>query len=197
MERNDIRQSGRPRDTSIDERVLGLTLAELAKYGVSGFSLARVARAAGVARNSIYLRWPNPDDLIVDALVRSTDWSPVVDQGSYPDDLRLLEERLVEVVEGPVSRFQLRFLTDPADSPAILDLYRQRVVDRGFEEGRQVFVRAHGRGELQAGLDPAYLYTAFMGALFMSSISNPGGLLSPDERERQLQQFLLMTAARD
>jgi AcrR family transcriptional regulator len=59
---------GRPRDSSLDARILATTRDLLATHGYAGTSISKVAEAAGTTRPSIYLRWPTKEDLVTAAI---------------------------------------------------------------------------------------------------------------------------------
>lgn len=59
---------GRPRSTSTDARILAATLELLHQGGPDAATMDAIAGRAGVARTTIYRRWPNSDTLLVDAM---------------------------------------------------------------------------------------------------------------------------------
>lgn len=61
-------RAGRPRDASVDVRVLRETFGLLAEKGFRGLRIDEVARRAGVPKSTIYRRWPSLVDLAVDAV---------------------------------------------------------------------------------------------------------------------------------
>jgi AcrR family transcriptional regulator len=65
-----VRTAGRPRDVQVDADILEAALDLLIDLGYNGTSMEAVAARAGVAKTTVYRRWPTKDDLIVDALAR-------------------------------------------------------------------------------------------------------------------------------
>src|SRR6478735_6569298 len=59
---------GRPRDPTIDARVLAVTAELLATEGFSATTVQEIARRAGVPSSAIYRRWPSRVELIEDAI---------------------------------------------------------------------------------------------------------------------------------
>ncbi|MEV6287003.1 TetR/AcrR family transcriptional regulator [Kribbella sp. NPDC051770] len=55
----------RPRDTTIDAKVLAAAAEELRTGGYDGLSIDRVAERAGVAKTTLYRRWPSKAELVV------------------------------------------------------------------------------------------------------------------------------------
>lgn len=71
------RSAGRPRDNSIDERVLAVTRELLLEVGWDELSLRTVAARAGVGRSSLNRRWKSKADLVLHAILGETpDMSP-------------------------------------------------------------------------------------------------------------------------
>ncbi|MFG1931513.1 helix-turn-helix domain-containing protein [Mycobacterium sp. NPDC048908] len=69
--------AGRPRDTSIDDRVLAATRELLVELGWDGLSIRLVAARAGVSRSSLNRRWQSKAELVLHAILgASPDLSP-------------------------------------------------------------------------------------------------------------------------
>ncbi len=64
--------TGRPRDTSIDERVLAVTRELLVEIGWDDLSLRLVAARAGVGRSSLNRRWSSKAELVLHAILGET-----------------------------------------------------------------------------------------------------------------------------
>ncbi|MBU9763134.1 helix-turn-helix transcriptional regulator [Mycobacterium sp. TNTM28] len=64
--------SGRPRDTSIDDRVLRATRELLVEVGWDDLSVRLVAARAGVGRASVNRRWPSKAELVLHAILGET-----------------------------------------------------------------------------------------------------------------------------
>ena len=71
------RPAGRPRDESIDERVLAVTRELLLQVGWDDLSVRLVATRAGVGRASLTRRWPTKAELVLHAILgESPDLAP-------------------------------------------------------------------------------------------------------------------------
>lgn len=69
--------AGRPRDTSIDERVLAATRELLVEVGWDDLSVRLVAARCGVGRSSLNRRWASKAELVLHAILgESPDMSP-------------------------------------------------------------------------------------------------------------------------
>jgi len=62
------RPPGRPR-SGVNEVVFAATLSTVYELGYARATVDRIAAAAGVAKTTIYRRWPSKGDLIVDCLI--------------------------------------------------------------------------------------------------------------------------------
>jgi len=65
----DAGNRGRPRDSSIDDRVLALTRELLVEVGWDGLSVRLIAARAGVGRASLNRRWPSKAALVLHAIL--------------------------------------------------------------------------------------------------------------------------------
>lgn len=59
---------GRPRDASIDERVLAVAASHLACSGYEAMSVSAIAEEAGTTRQAVYRRWTTKADLATAAI---------------------------------------------------------------------------------------------------------------------------------
>lgn len=59
------RAPGRPRSLEAEQAIRDATVALLTERGVAGLSVEAVAVRAGVAKSTIYRRWPTREDLVV------------------------------------------------------------------------------------------------------------------------------------
>jgi AcrR family transcriptional regulator len=85
---------GRPRDEEADAAILDAALALLAEQGYGGLRMESVAAKAGVAKATVYRRWPDKLSLAIAAISRIPELPPV-DTGSLLGDLRALRAALV------------------------------------------------------------------------------------------------------
>jgi AcrR family transcriptional regulator len=72
------RPPGRPR-AGIDEEVFAAALKTVDELGYAGATMDRIAAAAGVAKTTIYRRWPSKGALIIDCLIHTFGPAPLED----------------------------------------------------------------------------------------------------------------------
>ncbi len=68
MESATARRPGRPRSEAIDAAIREAALEELVDRGLGSLSMEAVAARAGVAKTTLYRRWPGAVELILDAM---------------------------------------------------------------------------------------------------------------------------------
>lgn len=68
----DDRSIGRPRDSSIDERVFAVTRALLLEVGWDELSMRLIAARAGVSRSSLDRRWSSKAEVVLHAILGAT-----------------------------------------------------------------------------------------------------------------------------
>lgn len=153
------------RSARVRQAALEGALEELVEVGYANFSMAGVARRAGVHETTLYRRWPRREDLIIDAAMRFADEQlPVPDTGSLAADLRTVLGNMARLLESPAGQallsasIALQGMTEFQD--LILDFWRQRI-----QTGQQVFERAIERGEWPADFDRAETFTELLGPL--------------------------------
>ena len=101
---------GRPRRPGTDEAILKATLDLIAEGGIPAATIAGVSARTGVARGSIYLRWPNRDALVAAAIRRAIGRQPFDLSGDLVVDIHrgaeqaraILSERLFRTVLPPL-----------------------------------------------------------------------------------------------
>jgi AcrR family transcriptional regulator len=87
MNRQSATRRGRPRDTAVDRRVLDAAQHLLLVHGYTGLSVDDVADRAGVAKTTLYRRWPTKDHLAVAVAARILGDVPIPQTGDLHRDL--------------------------------------------------------------------------------------------------------------
>lgn len=125
---------GRPR-ADLDETVFAATLRSVDELGYSGATMDRIAAAAGVAKTTLYRRWPSKGVLITECLVHTfgavpdpgTRWLPSTDpREAYPAAIRWVAGRIGE--PGVGAAFAGVF-TDAISDPGLREFLLHRLQD--------------------------------------------------------------------
>jgi AcrR family transcriptional regulator len=189
-------QRGRPREEDFDERILREGFVELAHGGISHFSVSAVARRAGVAKGSIYLRWPSRDQLILDASMLLVASIRAPAPGSIAAQLGELADQWAAVFAHPLAiELLLRVGADRDQHP---DLYRvifDRVQGVGNRVVQDAVRAAQERGEVDPAISPTLATRLFVGPMFVEALAHtPAGAISREFRA-ELVQLLLRALA--
>jgi AcrR family transcriptional regulator len=95
------RTRGRPRDPGVEDAALGAARSLLIEKGFSGCTIAAVAERAGVGKGTIYLRWPDKETLVAEAITDVVTMDvPRPDTGSVRGDLLEILEALAKGLRG-------------------------------------------------------------------------------------------------
>lgn len=79
--------AGRPRDASLDGKVIEATLDVINEDGLAGLGIDGIAVRAGVSKATIYRRWSSKDELVVDAIASLAEVVAVADSSDVRNDL--------------------------------------------------------------------------------------------------------------
>lgn len=149
------RPPGRPRSADADRAITQATLELLTESGVASLAIEQVAARAGVAKATIYRRWPNKEALILDALAETVDNDPIELPGtSMRDDLvtlvRTVVGRSVHTGQGQLYAWMV---AESERNPHIAHKYKSLVVERRRQLISSVLRRWQERGELRPDVD--------------------------------------------
>jgi AcrR family transcriptional regulator len=95
------RRPGRPREEATEQAITAAAREVLAAKGVSRMSMEHVAARAGVAKSTLYRRWPSKVELAVHAVAIQFDEIEVGDHGSLAADMRAGIEEAATLLRDP------------------------------------------------------------------------------------------------
>ncbi|NGN68951.1 TetR/AcrR family transcriptional regulator, partial [Streptomyces sp. A7024] len=101
------RRSGRPRSAAADRAILDATRAALVELGWSGLTMSDVAARAGVAKTTLYRRWPGKNELVVEAVAALFEELTLPDLGSLEADVRGVVLQFAALLSRPEARTSL------------------------------------------------------------------------------------------
>jgi AcrR family transcriptional regulator len=145
---------GRPRDAGVEGRVLQAAMAEMRTRGYDGMSVDRVAERAGVAKTTIYRRWPTKTELILAAISDIVPPGDPPDTGTMAGDMAALAKTQQRRLAGSgLSGIVPRVLAESMGDPQLHEDFVDRVVNP-FRELLRLFIeRGIERGELRPDLE--------------------------------------------
>ena len=167
---------GRPRDADVDERVLAAATEVLLHRGYGGLATDVVADRAGVAKTTVYRRWPTKDHLAVAVITRLQNADEITDTGDIRRDLAAYLEKIAAALnrmraagrpDGPgrSSGAVAELLAAGARHTDIGELQWQMYARRN-RLAHALLDRARDRGELRADLDTEAVFDQLSGALY-------------------------------
>ncbi len=159
---------GRPRDPTVDDRVLAAATDLLAERHLGDVTLDLVAERCGIPKSTIYRRWRSKDELLAAALARYVRRSyEVPDTGSVRDDLiALVDQQFAAYTTRQglaVARYAVEWL---AGRDGALNEALHEVASRRRADYLEVIARGQARGEVRSDIDPQVAIDLVFGALW-------------------------------
>ena len=164
---------GRPRSHDVDAAILDAAVQLLAAKGPDGVSINAVARRSGVARASIYLRYPSRQVMLAAALRAAIGREPYRLTGEIEADLRQGAQQAQAIFATPSFR-------------AILpEVVRGLLQQAGEAEGitsdmvapnrrpiAEAYLRTAAAAGLRTDVDPDLPFKMILGAVLMSLLAD-------------------------
>ncbi|HVW42954.1 MAG TPA: TetR/AcrR family transcriptional regulator [Amycolatopsis sp.] len=164
---------GRPRDPAIDTAILEAAITSLAGDGIDGFSMDRVAAAAGVSKVTVYARYANKLALIGAAL-RHLQFDGPTPTGDVRQDLITLLDTMRKQYQqvGAMSIAGSCLVMEPR-SPELLNTVRDSTLLPRRARFARVLRAGVESGELREDLDIDRAVSLLFGCLYADHL---GGL---------------------
>lgn len=171
---NRTKPHGRPPNEAAGAKLKAAALRLIRENGYSNVSVAAIAAAAGVARQTLYNRWATKADLVLEAVFEETGRyaaEPPSETGAHSRDL--LEKFLTQVfthlaADGDTLRALIAAAQEDASFATAL---RDRFVQPREQIVTNLLHRAQARGELGKNRDPEML-SAFVHGAFWYRLLN-------------------------
>ena len=181
---------GRPRSRAANRAILTATLELLVERGFEGLTIEDVAARAGVAKTTLYRRWPSKSALVVAALAeRQAEVAPLVDSGDARRDflaiVRAMQDPRARVF---AERIGLRLMTAAEADPALFAALREHLMRTRIGPATEMVRQAQARGELRADVDPWLMLELLAGAVwFHLEVTSRLRPTPPDYPERLIE----------
>jgi AcrR family transcriptional regulator len=154
------RKPGRPRDESIDTAILDAVVEEFIDKGFAGLSIEAIAARAGVAKTTIYRRWPTLEELCVGAICAITD-AALTDPDDAPIDTADVRGELLAQLERMRRKWgnprfaalMRRAAADAIAQPEVYHRMRERLAGRPIAAMDRTLQRAVDEGLIRADTD--------------------------------------------
>jgi AcrR family transcriptional regulator len=159
------RAVGRPRDDSVDRKLIDAAIAQYAEHGWAKFSFEAVANRAGVGKPAVYLRFGSRSELLVSAFEQSVLPDAEIDTGSLRGDLLEFAKAQFRFWLSPIGNASLRISVDQIYMTELGEAYRGRVVAPLVRATRHIVERGKVRGEIGESTDTNLVLEAISGAV--------------------------------
>jgi AcrR family transcriptional regulator len=174
------RRTGRPRQADVDERVVQAVLTTLARDGYDRLRVEDVAATAGVAKTTVYRRWPSKESLIAQAVSRLyLDRVRPVDTGDLRTDLVALLADTYELLFTGPGRVLEDLVRRSGGHREIADIVKATNAARR-RAFHQALSRGVARGDLDPGIDHDLAVDLLVGPLWTRLLIT-GGVMAPAE----------------
>jgi len=160
------RGRGRPRDPTLDVRILEQALAMLGSRGYAGLTLDDLAERTGVAKTTILRRWPSKAAVAAAAVERLALQSvDVPDSGTLRGDLHALLHGAADTFARGRGMFVPRLMREAGHHSEITDLLFT-VIHTRRQAYRRVLALAIARGELSPTVDQELFIDLLIGPIW-------------------------------
>ena len=185
-----IKRKGRPRSETADRAILDAARQLLIEESYAGFRLEHVAARAGVAKATLYRRWPSKEALALGLLMELV--APHLAVPATGDT----REELIASVQNPITALtQTPFgpvvralLSQISMNPALGDPFRAAVVQARRVEVSRVMERGISRGDLRVDSDISVATELLVGPVYFRLVF--GGELDHDFAVRLVDTLL-------
>jgi AcrR family transcriptional regulator len=167
----------RPRAVEADRAIRDAARALLRELGYAGLTIEGVAARAGVAKTTVYRRWPSKAELVFEVGVHPSDLGPAPDTGSLAGDLAAVAAIIVRSLDRPVAAEALAGLVgDVRRDRALMATLVDRFIGSERAWMAAILERAARRRELAAAVDPALALDLLLGPLLTRAFFTGGSL---------------------
>jgi AcrR family transcriptional regulator len=179
---------GRPRSASADLAILDAAVALLSEVGVNGLTMSGVVERSGVARATVYRRYPTRESLTAAALARVKGREPFPLTGDVTSDIATAVHWAAAVLaSAEFRRFLPLFVAEAMKGPAAARAQIDRVSPNHGQVSREYATSAASAG-YRTDIDPTLVGDIVQGAMLMRLLST--GRPPDRQAERQLVAVL-------
>ena len=159
--------SGRPRCPVTHLAILDAARELMTESGFAGLTIEGIAERAGVGKTTIYRRWPDKANLVMDAFFTCANPKLAFpDTGTLREDLLRQMRALIREFNGPTGQTIASLMAGMQSDAALAEAFRQQWIEARRAESRAVVERSQARGELRADIEPDVLLDALHGPLY-------------------------------
>lgn len=168
------RRPGRPRELATEQAITAAARRVLAEEGLARMSMEHVATRAGVAKSTLYRRWPSKVELAVHAVAAAFDDIDIDDHGSLAEDMRAGIGVAARMLRDPSTggAYAALLAESARDPDGVGHQVRESVSTRLHALVATAVERAIGRGEITPGMvDVDLLSDIVLGSVLHRSLA--------------------------
>jgi AcrR family transcriptional regulator len=159
---------GRPRHPDVDAAIIAAALTLLADVGYTRFTMVEVARRAGVSKPTLYRRWAQKSQLVVEAMGTQMPGETDEPLGSVADQLLHYATRLSHTLtHTPLGRVLPGLVAEMATDPQLAAAYRTLIIGPTRQLWREAVESGIRGGELLPDTDVDFVLDALSGPLYV------------------------------
>jgi AcrR family transcriptional regulator len=186
------KRPGRPRDPAVRRAILAAAEALIRERGYAAFSIEGAAALAGVAKQSIYRRWPSRADLLLDLYLGEEAEAGTIPGGDFRDRIRDYVMFSLDRLFDPSRAALLRGLAMEAQSdPAVRAVILSRITAPRLESGRRLLAEGMAQGQVRPDLDSDMALRFLFGAIWFDLLF-AGPAIQRGLEQRILAQFIAL-----
>ena len=158
---------GRPRSEHARRAVLDATLALVQEGGYPAATIEEISTRSGVAKTTIYRRWPSRPALVVDLLMEMA--AGMAPPPAGPNPLRALRIELSQVARAASAlpgRLMISLIAEAQNDPSVRAALRKGLFNPRRKATAEVVRRAQAAGQLRAGVPARVAVDILFGPVF-------------------------------
>ena len=157
----------RPRGAGATASILSAALALGEEVGFEALTMEGIADRTGVAKTTLYRRWPNVSALVMDAFLSEVmRAAPIRDKATARESFAASMKLLARAYRGQQGKIMKPLLGRAQVDERLRDAVKTRWVEPRRQIAREIVRRGIANGELRAGLDPDVVLDALYGAIY-------------------------------
>lgn len=164
------RKAGRPRSAESHQAILKATIELLTEEGFEAMSIEAIAARAGVGKTTIYRRWANKTDLVIDALEILRSEVPLIDTGDLRSDLIAVLQSGWQQTPSYLETLTLKMVGELKSNPEIFKAFFARLVVPRSQQFAGMIERAKGRGQIRPDIAPEFVVDLIAGPILFRTL---------------------------
>jgi AcrR family transcriptional regulator len=173
----DRRSAKRLRPQEIEAAIIDTAFEDLREHGFRGVTIESISAKTGIAKTSIYRRWPNKAAMVMDAfLFRIGPGIEFSSKPRYVASIRLQMLALAKAFRGPFGSMIKALLGEAQFDAELAEAFRTRWINPRREAAKEVIQAAIRNKELRADIDLDQALDALYGGLYYRLMIGSGPL---------------------